>query len=215
MSEPTCISSIEGCYYVVLRGLQPESLFASAQDRSKLNLIVGKGLKQFDAQLHAYCWTAHQLHFLLAIGDGSLDQFVGHVATRYSRRRRKDSRTGDHLFDTRYYFRIVEADHDFLAVVRDIHLIPVTANLLIDPEEYPWSSHRTYLGIDTNDVVTTHVGLSLFSADAECARATYHHFIAQAIARNVCGELSGESPATSRNSEFRRSFSSNLIDAPR
>jgi hypothetical protein len=48
-----------------------------------------------------------------------------------------------------------------------------------DPADYPYSSHRIYLGLDTATWVTSDFGLSLFSNDVVHARKAYQHFMAR------------------------------------
>jgi hypothetical protein len=58
---------------------------------------------------------------------------------------------------------------------------PVTARLVADPADYPWSSHRAFLGEEQIPWVTTEFGLSLFSDDPAHARQAYRRFINESI----------------------------------
>ena len=55
---------------------------------------------------------------------------------------------------------------------------PVRAHLVQSPEEYPWSSHRAYLGMEEIPWLTTDWVLSLFALDRKNARAAYTDFMA-------------------------------------
>ena len=61
---------------------------------------------------------------------------------------------------------------------RYIHLNPVRAHLVQSPEEYPWSSHRDYLGLEEIPWLTTDWVLSFFASNRKDARAAYTDFIA-------------------------------------
>jgi len=177
MSRPPRLHVPGGCYHVTLRGNHREDLFASSSDRATLNEIVADALDRFDARLHAFCWMTNHLHALVQIGESPLGNLVGSVASRYSRYRHKALGTTGHLFERRHGARLVAVDSYFLAVLRYVHLNPVKAGLASDPGEYPWSSHRVYLGAESIGWVTTELGLSLLGGDLRDARSAYSKLV--------------------------------------
>jgi hypothetical protein len=54
-----------------------------------------------------------------------------------------------HLFQGRYHNVLVDKDAYLLELSRYLHLNPVRAGLVKLPEEYRWSSYRTYLSVTT------------------------------------------------------------------
>ena len=62
-------------------------------------------------------------------------------------------------------------------MLKYIHLNPVNAKLVIDPEKYPWSSHRHYLGYEKLEWLTTDWILNYFDHDCFVARNRYRKFI--------------------------------------
>ncbi len=166
-----------GHYHVTLRGNHREPLFATAADRAELNSIVADVIDRFDARVHAFCWMTNHLHAILQIAERPLGEVVQRIAQRYSRYRHKRLGTSGHLFERRHGAKLVDVDAYFVALLRYIHLNPVTANLVADPANYPWSSHRAYLGQEVIPWVTTDFGLSLFSTDCNRARHAYERLI--------------------------------------
>ena len=49
------------------------------------------------------------------------------------------------IFRGRYKAIVIEGDRYLSAVVRYIHLNPIEARMVKEPEEYKWSSHKNYL----------------------------------------------------------------------
>ena len=49
------------------------------------------------------------------------------------------------IFRGRYKAIVIDGDRYLSAVVRYIHLNPIEAGMVKEPEEYKWSSHRNYL----------------------------------------------------------------------
>jgi putative transposase len=169
-------------YHVILRGNHREALFGNSQDRCALNDIVADVSSRFEIRIHAFCWMSNHLHALLQIADRPLGQVMQRIAARYSRYRHKSLRTTGHLFERRYRAKLVDVDAYFLALLRYIHLNPVKARIVRDPADYPWSSHRAYLGTEPIAWLTTTFGLSLFSTDLARARRAYRQFILQSSA---------------------------------
>jgi hypothetical protein len=71
----------------------------------------------------------------------------------------------------------VDADKYLLQLVRYIHLNPVRAGIVADPDQYHWSAHRTYLGLQTTPWLTTDFTLRLFGRDTHGARKAYRLFV--------------------------------------
>lgn len=177
MPRPPRLHVPGGYYHVILRGNHREPIFATGGDRRVLDEIVGDVLARFDTRAHAYCWMTNHLHLLLQIGNRRLGDVMQRIAMRYSRYRHQQMRTTGHLFERRYIAKLVDVDAYFLVLLRYIHLNPVKALMVSDPTQYPWSSHRSYLGIESTTWLATSFALSLFSSDLARARAAYAQFI--------------------------------------
>ena len=67
-----------------------------------------------------------------------------------------------HLFQGRYGAKLIDSDSYFLEVSRYIHLNPLEANMVLQPQNYPWSSYRAYISSIDNPHVTTTRILSYF-----------------------------------------------------
>lgn len=179
MPRPPRLHVAGGCYHIMLRGNHREALFASPADRQTLNEIVAEVVTRFGSRVHAFCWMWNHLHALIQIADRPLGDIIKRIAMRYSRYRHKVLRTTGHLFERRYKAKLIEVDAYFLVLLRYIHMNPVKAHIVTDPADYPWSSHRAYLGMDVISWLTVDFGLSLISPDLAQARGAYRRFLSQ------------------------------------
>ncbi len=177
MPRPPRLHVPGGCYHVILRGNHLEPLFGSRQDRQVLNGIVSDVLDRFGSRIHAFCWMSNHLHALIQISDQPLGKIMQRIAMRYSRYRHKRLNTTGHLFERRYRAKLIDVDEYFLTLLRYIHLNPVKARIVSNPADFPWSSHRAYLGEETLPWLTTDFGLALFSKELLEARAAYAGFL--------------------------------------
>ena len=63
-----------------------------------------------------------------------------------------------------------------LELIRYIHNNPIRAKIAQAPDQYPWSSHRAYMGTTTISWLTTDWVLSQFAANEKKARKLFHEF---------------------------------------
>ncbi len=166
-----------GFYHVILRGNHRENIFSCADDRLALNGFVAEAIEKYRARIHAFCWMTNHLHAFIQISQEPLGKVVQRIAMRYSRYRHKTLRTTGHLFERRHRAFLVDADTYFLSLLRYLHFNPVDARIVASPDEYPWSSHRAYRGLETVPWLTTEFGLGLLSKTMEGGHSAYQRFI--------------------------------------
>lgn len=168
-----------GFYHVILRGNHRQDIFFCDEDRQLLESIVGEIISRFCARVHAYCWMTNHIHLLIQVSDYPLGAIMLRIASRYARAVQSRFSTTGHLFERRYRALLVDADSYLLQLVRYIHLNPVRAHLVIDPLDYRWSSHRTYLGKENTSWVTTDATLRLFHSERIRAVEAYGRFMGE------------------------------------
>lgn len=164
-------------YHVTLRGNHRQNIFFSAADRGLLDSITAEVLGRFGARLHAYCWMTNHVHLLIQNGDTPLGQLMMRIAGRYAHTVQRRVHTTGHLFEKRYHPILVDADEYLLELLRYIHLNPVRAHMVKHPSDYPWSSHRTYIGAIVQPWVTSDFALRLFHPQRHLAVAAYARFV--------------------------------------
>lgn len=101
--------------------------------------------------------------------------------TGYINRRRKRS---GHLFQGRYKAILVDADSYFLELSRYVHLNPVRANIVPNPEDYPYSSYSTYISNKKGGLVHTDLILGMMSQKRGVAIKRYRGFVLSGIGEN-------------------------------
>jgi len=111
------------------------------------------------------------------VAEAPLSEIMQNLSFRYTRWiNKKSSRTG-HLFQGRYKAVLVDADSYLLELIRYIHLDPVRAGIANDAMDYAWSSHRSYLGMETLSWLETDLVLSQFAKRLKTCRKRYMEFV--------------------------------------
>ncbi|CAI8829483.1 transposase [Methylocaldum szegediense] len=165
----------------MLRGNGGQPIFFHDEDRDTFEELVDEGVSRFGHRIHAYCWMPNHIHLAIQVGDVPLSKIMQHLAFRYTRWINKHENRIGHLFQGRFKAILIDADAYLLDLVRYIHLNPVRAQLISDPAEYRWSSHRAYLGMDRVSWLTTEWIYSQLAQDVTTARERYAHFIADGL----------------------------------
>ena len=132
-------------YHVIVRGNHRERTFSAARDyTSYLERLCTYRVKH-RVEIYAFCLMANHAHLLLESTGPPLSRFMQGLQQSYTQYfNRKYEKVG-HLFQGRYKAIVCEADEYLLELVRYIHLNPVRAGIVQKPEEYEYSSHRSYL----------------------------------------------------------------------
>ena len=89
---------------------------------------------------------------LLETSGTDISKFMKHLAGCYARYFNQKYMYQGHLFEGRYKSILVKDDTYFLQTSRYIHLNPVKAGMVENPEDYPWSSYRTMLGMNSDKI---------------------------------------------------------------
>jgi REP element-mobilizing transposase RayT len=187
-----------GLYHAVLRGNHRLSIFDGSYDYLCFEDIVAGALERYGANLFAYCWMTNHVHLAIRIAEAPLGSVMRIVASRYARAKQRAVPTTGHLFERRYWARLVDADRYLLALVRYVHLNPVRAGMVADPGDYRWSSHRVYLGASGPGWLRVEPVLDRLGPSADAARAAYRHFMSEAPAaaeREALGPMARPRPA--------------------
>jgi REP element-mobilizing transposase RayT len=180
-----------GLYHVILRGNGGQPVFLSDADRYRFYLLLHEVTCRFGYRMHAFCLMTTHIHLALQVGDIPLSRGMQNLSFRYTRWINwREKRTG-HLFQGRYKAILVDGDSYLLELARYIHLNPVRAGMVKDPEDYPWSGHRAYLGDEFLPWLTTDWMLGQFGKSVAKARAGYRAFVLDGLGEEHRPEFHG------------------------
>lgn len=162
-------------YHVGLRGIAGRPIFRGLRDRRALETIVIGSLREHGARAHGFCWMTNHIHLVVEVDDDRVGSFLRDLATHYAALL---DGTAPELFELPGHAIRVCADPYLLELIRYVHLNPVRSGLVADPADYPWSSHRNYLGLPGAPWVCTDLVFRLLGGDLLRAVAAYRGLIA-------------------------------------
>lgn len=153
-------------YHVMERGIRRQEIYREDMDYQAFMAIMKSALERNGCVLHAYCMMTNHFHILLETSETEPGKFMKQLASCYAIYfNRKYTYTG-HLFEGRYKACLVNDDAYFLQTSRYIHLNPVKAKMVEHPEDYPWSSYRTMLGMGDDKITEINRTRAYFGKNA-------------------------------------------------
>lgn len=178
MARPLRIEYPGAFYHVTSRGNEQKDVFKSQKDREKFLEYLASATKRYGAVIHAYCLMTNHYHLLLETPEGNLAQIMRHINGAYTTYFNVKRKRVGHLFQGRYKAILVEADEYATELSRYIHLNPVRAGMVVSPEEYNWSSYRSYIAQDkAADWLQMDFILGYFGGKASHANNKYRQFV--------------------------------------
>ena len=135
-----------GIHHVISRGDHRETIFDDATDRLTFLERYREVAGHYGWVPLSYCLMRNHVHLVLetparTLGDGCRDLFGVYARRRNARR----SELG-HVFQGRFFSRLVLTDEYFAQLLRYVALNPVVAGACATPEGWRWSGHRALRG---------------------------------------------------------------------
>jgi REP element-mobilizing transposase RayT len=166
-----------GLYHVISRGNNRRKIFHSDADYLRFTGILELQKSKLPFYLYAYCLMPNHFHLLIERCDDSISRIMQRALTTYSQYHNRKYRKIGHLFQGRYKSILCQSDRYLGELVRYIHLNPVRAKMVKRPEDFSYSGHRAYLGLDKSGLVDTGPVLRHFGATGKRAVQVYQQFV--------------------------------------
>lgn len=138
-------------YHITNRGVRKEPIFHNMMDKHKFMIILAETHSKFKFNIHAYCLMNNHFHLLIELSDSSSSKIMQTIQQRYAMYFNHTYQSQGHVFQSRYYSRIVDNPNDFLNVSKYIHMNPVAAGIVTNPQDYQWSSYATFFNHSPRD----------------------------------------------------------------
>ena len=165
----------------MLRGNGGMDIFGDDQDRYRFFLLLQEGVERFGYQVYGYCLMDNHIHLAVQVGEVPLSRAMQNLSFRFTRWINWRSQRTGHLFQGRYKAILIEEDEYLLQLVSYLHLNPVRAGMVEHPLDYPWSSHRAYLGREMIPWLNCDAPLSQLSKRRTSARKIFAGFVEDQI----------------------------------
>jgi len=180
MARPLRLEFAGALYHITARGDRQEAIYENDDDRIAFLSVLGEVCQHCNWVCHAYCLMGNHYHLLIETPEGNLSRGMRQLNGVYTQQHnRRHSRVG-HVFQGRYKAVLVEKESYLLELARYIVLNPVRAQMVRTADEWPWSSYRSTIGLQTAVAgVHTDWVLAAFGDQREQAVEAYKEFVAE------------------------------------
>lgn len=134
-----------GTYHVTARGNNGDDIFRADHDRATYLALLAKAAGVTAVRVLAYALMPNHLHLVVHTPTPNLHILIHRTHRTYALSYNRECGRSGHLFGSRYYSKPVRDDTQLLETTRYVHLNPVIAGLVRSPEDFPWSSYRSYI----------------------------------------------------------------------
>ena len=163
-----------GTYHVTIRGVRKLPIFGDADDRLGMLMILDDVAQGHDWMFHGYVLMGNHWHLMLDTARANISVGMRRLNYLYARHFNLKYGHEGHLFDRRFFSRVVLSDAQFLGTMRYLAINPVLAGLCRRADEYRWSSFPSMSGLAPTPRFVSHEWLKLISEDAEEALRTFY-----------------------------------------
>ncbi|MDC0661362.1 transposase [Marinobacter sp. SS21] len=176
--------------HVVQRGHNRDACFFAEDDFRFYCQVLAEGLKRYGAELHAYCLMTNHVHLLITPQHAdSISRLMQHAGRQYVQYVNKTYRRSGTLWEGRHKGSLVDAESYLLSCYRYIELNPVTACMVDQPEQYPWSSFRSNALGEPNELVTEHPLFLALGPEEGARRQAYRELFRFSLPRELRKEI--------------------------
>lgn len=168
-------------YHVTTRGNNRQTIFLQEADFRRCLKLLQSYKRKFAFKLHAYALMPNHVHLLIEPSvKANLSRIMQSFSIAYTKYFNKKHKQVGHLFQGRFFSKLIDQEPYLLVASRYIHLNPVKAKLVKHPTEYRWSSYPAYtLQQDAWALVDTQMvlALALLNGNASDQRESYRNFV--------------------------------------
>jgi REP element-mobilizing transposase RayT len=164
-------------------------IFYEKIDYERFKGYLTEAKERYGYVLHCYVLMTNHYHLLIETPQGNISQVMHYVNASYTNYLNKKRGRSGHLFQGRYKAILIDHNNYLLELSRYVHLNPVRAHLVERPEDYAYSSYRSYISKEREAIVSPELILSMISLDHKSAARRYRAFVEMAIGKDVQSPL--------------------------
>ncbi|MRX74353.1 transposase [Bacillus lacus] len=134
----------EQFYHVVCRGNRRDPLYRNATDFEAFLHILQQLHEKHKFEITSYCLMTNHYHLQIRSSKTSLSNLFALINKRYANYYNSKYKLSGHVYEKRYFSKLIQGKEGMFEVSRYIHLNPVEAKIVKSPKHYPWSSFHLY-----------------------------------------------------------------------
>ena len=174
--RPVRVTCKGGIYHVTVRGNRREEMFKENADYKEYLKTMDENLIFYNYdnyEVLAYCLMTNHVHLIIKIENEPLAKFMQRFNSTYAKYFNKKYEYVGHLFEKRYYCKLIESTEQLIETSVYIHLNPVRAKIVEDARDYKWSSCLFYIETQQNKFINKDLILNILNINTKKAFEVY------------------------------------------
>lgn len=171
-----------GIYHVMMRGNNQQIVFHEDEDFLCYKRLLAENRFKFGLEIYHYVLMNNHIHLILKAPTGkNLSDAIKRLNLTYTLFYRKKYKGIGHFFQDRFKSFIIQEGRYLLECGRYVELNPFRAGLVEKPEDYGWSSLKSYITWEKESIIDfdpEYIGLS---DDSSVRMHSYKEFIANGM----------------------------------
>jgi len=185
MARPLRIEYEGAFYHVTARGNEKRKIFFSKSDYLRFKDDLKEAQGKYGCLVHSYVLMTNHYHLLIETPKANLAKVMHAINGSYTGYVNRKRRRSGHLFQGRYKAILIDRDRYLLELSRYVHLNPLRAEAVAKPEDYPYSSYRSYVSKEKDAIVYRDLILGMISKGRKGAPMRYRAFVEGAIGEDL------------------------------
>jgi putative transposase len=191
-----------GLYHIITRGVDRRDIFHSPDDHEKFLTLLATQKQKLPFYLYGYCLMTNHVHLLVERRTDDIGRIMHRILTGYTQYYNRRYRRSGHVLQGRHKAILCQSDPYLAELVRYIHLNPIRAKMVRKVEDYPYSSHRAYIGMEPAGIVDVDPVLRRFGVRKAVARMRFARHVAGGMKLGHLAELYGTPDGVLGSEEF-------------
>lgn len=142
----------QGYYHIYNRGNNKQPIFFENTNYEYLTQILNRNAQKYEIAVIAYCLMPNHFHLLLRQdSEKSIRDFLRSSFQSYVQAINKRYRRTGRLFESHPKHKTIDDIDYLLHLCRYIHINPVKANIVQNPEQWQYSNYLEFIGKRESD----------------------------------------------------------------
>jgi putative transposase len=142
------------CYHIIVRGNQKQAVFKEYADYEYYLGLIHKYKLRYGCLLYSWCLMNNHVHLVLEspIKPRNISSFMHGLNQSYAMKFNAKYNKSGHLWQNRYKIFVVLKNDYILNLISYIEYNPVRAKIVLNPEDYQYSSYK-YRLLDKRNII--------------------------------------------------------------
>ena len=163
-------------HHIYAWGNDRHPVFKNPQHYQQYLIYLAKHSQKFRIDVIAYALMQWHVHLFIYDRKNTISDFMLHMHGEYAKYYNRSACRVGHVFGERYNNKIVEDNEQGMWLTQYIHRQAITAGLVKDPADYPWTSYNVYVGEQTN-IFLKHARIMNQFGTGKDAQFHYRNFV--------------------------------------